>query len=81
LLFVQIILSVAEHHSNIVPWQLIAKKTGLVLKFAKLTEDERMDVAELKSLITDKTKLVAVHHVSNTLGKLLILASIFKIIF
>lgn len=70
----QVVLSVAEHHSNIVPWQLIAEKTGIVLKFAGLTEDERIDVAELKTLISNKTKLVALCHVSNTLGQLPLMA-------
>jgi cysteine desulfurase/selenocysteine lyase len=64
----EIILSVMEHHSNIVPWQLIAQKTGAVLKFVGLTPAETFDLAEFKQLISEKTKLVSVAHVSNTLG-------------
>jgi cysteine desulfurase/selenocysteine lyase len=64
----EIILSVMEHHSNLVPWQLIAQRTGAVLKFVELTPDESFDLNQFRSLVSDKTKLVAVVHVSNTLG-------------
>jgi cysteine desulfurase/selenocysteine lyase len=64
----EMIVSVMEHHSNIVPWQFVAQKTGAVLKHVKLTETEEFDLEHFKSLISDKTKLVAVVHVSNTLG-------------
>ncbi len=64
----EIILSVMEHHSNIVPWQIIAQKTGAVIKYIQLNEQESLDLANYKSLLSDKTKLVAVVHVSNTLG-------------
>ena len=64
----EVILTVMEHHSNLVPWQLVAQKTGAVLKFVELTADEEFDLEQFKSLITDKTKLVSVVHVSNTLG-------------
>jgi len=64
----EIIISVMEHHSNIVPWQFVAQKTGALLKHVKLTETQELDLEDFKSLISDKTKLVAVVHVSNTLG-------------
>lgn len=64
----EIILSVMEHHSNIVPWQIIAKKTGAVIKYVGLTETEEFDLKQFQQLISDKTKLVSVVHVSNTLG-------------
>ena len=64
----EIILSVMEHHSNIVPWQLIAQKTGAVIKYIQLTEEESLDLEHYKSLLSDKTKLVGIVHVSNTLG-------------
>ncbi|MFN6499457.1 MAG: cysteine desulfurase [Nostoc sp. DedQUE01] len=64
----EIILSVMEHHSNIVPWQLVAQKTGAVLKFVELTPEETFDLSQFKQLISDKTKLVSVVHISNTLG-------------
>jgi cysteine desulfurase/selenocysteine lyase len=64
----EIILSVMEHHSNIVPWQIIAQKTGAAIKYVGLTESEELDLEQFKSLISDKTKIVAIVHVSNTLG-------------
>lgn len=57
-----------EHHSNIVPWQIIAQKTGAVIKYVKLTATEEFNFEQYKSLLSDKTKLVAIVHVSNTLG-------------
>ena len=64
----EIILSVMEHHSNIVPWQIIAQKTGAVIKFVELTAEQDFDFAQYQSLLSDKTKLVSIVHVSNTLG-------------
>ena len=64
----EIILTVMEHHSNLIPWQLVAQRTGAVLKFVELTETEEFDFAQFQSLLSDKTKLVSVVHVSNTLG-------------
>jgi cysteine desulfurase/selenocysteine lyase len=64
----EIILTVMEHHSNIVPWQLIAQKTGAVIRHVTLTETGEFDLEHFQQLISDKTKLVSVVHVSNTLG-------------
>ncbi len=64
----EVILTKMEHHSNLVPWQLVAQKTGAVLKFVDLSADENFDLAHYKSLLSAKTKLVSVVHVSNTLG-------------
>lgn len=64
----EIVTSVMEHHSNMVPWQLLAERTGCVLKFAHIKEDMSLDVEHLKSLITEKTKLVTIVHASNALG-------------
>lgn len=64
----EIVLTVMEHHSNIVPWQLLAERTGARLKFAELTEEGRLDVDHLASLIGPATRLVALTHVSNSLG-------------
>jgi cysteine desulfurase/selenocysteine lyase len=64
----EIICSVMEHHSNLVPWQMVAQKTGAVLKFVRLSETEGLDLEHFQSLLSDKTKLVAIVHVSNTLG-------------
>jgi cysteine desulfurase/selenocysteine lyase len=64
----EIVLTVMEHHSNLVPWQLLAERAGARLKFAELTEDGRLDVDHLASLIGPATRLVALTHVSNSLG-------------
>ncbi|CAO2837425.1 unnamed protein product [Amaranthus hypochondriacus] len=67
----EIILTVAEHHSAIVPWQLVAQKTGAHLKFVNLTKDETPDTRALLDMISRKTKMVVVHHVSNVLASTL----------
>jgi cysteine desulfurase / selenocysteine lyase len=64
----EVILTKMEHHSNLVPWQLVAQKTGAVLKFVDLSADEDFDLEHYKSLLSAKTKLVSIVHVSNTLG-------------
>ncbi|KVI08111.1 Aminotransferase, class V/Cysteine desulfurase [Cynara cardunculus var. scolymus] len=67
----EIVLTIAEHHSAIVPWQLLSEKTDAVLKFVSLTEDEVPDTKMLQELVSEKTKLVVVHHVSNMLASVL----------
>ncbi|MGC1310135.1 MAG: SufS family cysteine desulfurase [Phormidesmis sp.] len=64
----EIVLSVMEHHSNLVPWQIIAQRTGAVLKYVPLTPSQAFDLEAFKQLVGNQTKLVAVNHVSNTLG-------------
>ena len=64
----EIILSTYEHHSNILPWQLWAQENGGKLKIIPLLEDQSLDYASLEKLISDKTKLIAITQVSNTLG-------------
>ncbi len=64
----EIILSSYEHHSNILPWQLWAEENGGKLKVISLLEDQSLDLSKLESLITAKAKLIAIAHVSNTLG-------------
>jgi len=64
----EILLSVMEHHSNLVPWQQLAAASGAVLKFVPLNASECLDVAQLHSLVTPRTKLISMVHVSNTLG-------------
>lgn len=65
----QIIVTIAEHHSALVPWQIVAQKTHAILKFVNLTSDEVPDTAQLKEMLSRKTKLVVIHHVSNVLGR------------
>ena len=66
----EVVLTVMEHHSNLVPWKLLAQRTGCVIRYAKLKEDtETLDLEHLRSLVVPgKTKLIACAHVSNTLG-------------
>ncbi|TVU55614.1 MAG: SufS family cysteine desulfurase [Arthrospira sp. PLM2.Bin9] len=64
----EIILSVMEHHSNLVPWQMLANQTGAVIKYVGLTANQEFDFEEFKGLISPRTKLVAVLQMSNVLG-------------
>ena len=64
----EILLSMAEHHSNIVPWQMIAKIKGAKLIFAPLDEHYRIDMKAVKKLVNKRTKVMAFAHVSNVLG-------------
>lgn len=66
----EIILSVAEHHANIVPWQIVCNEVGATIKVLPLKEDYSVQVEALNELITKKTKLISLIHVSNTLGSL-----------
>ena len=63
----EIVISIMEHHANIIPWQQAAAKTGAILKFAYLKDGE-LDMADLVDKITDQTKFVSITHVSNVLG-------------
>jgi len=64
----EIIVSEMEHHANIVPWQLMAKRKGARIVKLPFTDDGRLEVEKLDALINEKTRLIAVAHVSNTLG-------------
>ena len=64
----EIIISELEHHSNIVPWQLCCEQSGAKLKVIPLKENGELDINEFEALLSSKTKLVAVSHVSNSLG-------------
>jgi len=64
----EIIVSEMEHHSNILPWQILCEEKGAVLKVIPVNEKGELVLEEYKKLLSDKTKLVAVTHVSNTLG-------------
>ena len=67
----RIVLSMLEHHSNIVPWQMIAERTGAVIDVCPLTEDGRIDLGALEDMLTPRTKIVSLAHVSNVLGSVL----------
>ena len=64
----EIIVSEAEHHSNIVPWQMLCQRKGAVLKVLGVDDEGHLKVDELKSLLSERTKLVAVSQISNVLG-------------
>ncbi|MEM9015226.1 MAG: cysteine desulfurase, partial [Pseudomonadota bacterium] len=64
----EIILSIAEHHSNIVPWHLLRERKGVVLKWLDVSEDGAIDLDAYQAMFTGRTKLVAISHMSNVLG-------------
>ena len=64
----EIIVSEAEHHSNIVPWQMLCSRKGAILKPVPVDDDGKLDVTTLKSMLSDRTRMVSVTHVSNVLG-------------
>lgn len=64
----EIVISIAEHHSNLIPWQNVAKAKGAVLKYMYTDENGELTEEEVHSKITDKTKIVSITHVSNALG-------------
>ena len=64
----EVVLSIMEHHSNLVPWQMVTKKTGSTLKYMYIDDKFELTHEEIESKITDKTKIVAITHVSNVLG-------------
>lgn len=64
----EIIVSALEHHSNIVPWQMLCERTGAILKVIPMDEQGTLKMEEYEALLSEKTKLVFVNHVSNALG-------------
>lgn len=64
----EIVISIAEHHSNLIPWQIVAKAKKATLKYMYLNDDGEIPEDEIKNKITEKTKLVSITHVSNALG-------------
>jgi len=64
----EIVITEMEHHSNIVPWQLLAERTGAVLRWFRVTDAGRLDLSELDTLVNERTRIVAYAHMSNTLG-------------
>lgn len=64
----EIIISAAEHHSNIVPWQMQAEKRGFTIKVAPVKDNGELDLEALKELVSERTRLISITHVSNVLG-------------
>lgn len=75
----EIVLTPAEHHSNLIPWQQAAKATGAVLKYMPLQPNGTLSLADVEQTVTERTKIVAVAHVSNVLGTVHPVAEIAKI--
>ncbi|MBI4991342.1 cysteine desulfurase [Candidatus Gottesmanbacteria bacterium] len=74
----EIILSESEHHSNLIPWQLVAKEKGVNLRFIPINAEGYLDLKEYKRLLSTKTKLVSIVHISNVLGTINPVAKIGK---
>ncbi len=64
----EIVLTDLEHHSNLVPWQMLAQRTGATLRYLEITDQGLLDFTQLQDILSEKTKLVAITHVSNVLG-------------
>ena len=64
----EILITELEHHSNYVPWHFLRKKKGAVIKFAPVNNNGEVEIDEIKKLITDKTKIIAITHISNVTG-------------
>ena len=64
----EVLVSAMEHHSNIVPWQMLCEKTGAVLRVIPMNENGELIMAEFDKLVSNKTKIVTVNHISNALG-------------
>ncbi len=75
----KIIVTIMEHHSNLVPWQFISRKTGAKLEYVFLDKDFRLDLNEFEKRIDEKTKIVAITHMSNVLGTINPIKDIIKI--
>ena len=75
----EILISVLEHHSNIVPWQMLCEEKGLVLKAAPVTDDGELRLDDFAAMLTDKTRLVAITHTSNALGTITDAAGIVRL--
>ena len=74
----EIVVSEMEHHANLIPWQQLAKRTGAKLTWFSITKDGRLDLSNIASVITKKTKIVAITHQSNVFGTIIPLAEITK---
>lgn len=74
----EVIVSALEHHSNIVPWQMLCKKTGATLKVIPMNQEGELDMVAYAQLLSNKTKLVFVNHISNALGTINPIESIIK---
>ena len=65
----EVLVSIMEHHSNLLPWQMVCRQTGAKLRFIECEPDGTVDLAKVEALISDRTKIVAINQVSNVLGR------------
>ena len=75
----EIIITIADHHANIVPWQLVAQQTGAKIKAVSVDDHGNFDINDLEKMITEKTKIISVPHVSNVLGTIFPVKEISKL--
>jgi cysteine desulfurase/selenocysteine lyase len=75
----EILISIAEHHANIVPWQMVAEKTGAVVRAFPMDADGSFNMASFSNMMTPRTRIVSVPHVSNVLGTVFPISDIAKI--
>ena len=75
----EIIITIADHHANIVPWQLVAQQTGAKIRAVSVDNDGNFDINDLEKMITEKTKIISVPHVSNVLGTIFPVKEISKL--
>lgn len=75
----EVIVTELEHHSNIIPWMKVCKKTGATLKYLPLTKEGRITVENFKKVLSDKTKIVAITYVSNVMGYITPIKEIIKL--
>lgn len=74
----EIVISLLEHHSNLVPWQQLCKRKGAVLKFIPINEDHTLDLSEIDKIINEKTKLVSITMMSNAMGTVIPIEEVLK---
>ena len=75
----EIVLTVMEHHSNIVPWQFVRDATGAVIRVAPITDSGELDMDAFREFLTERTRLVAITHVSNALGSVVPVAEVIRL--
>ncbi len=76
----EIVVSALEHHANFVPWQQLARRSGATLRIVELNADQSIDVASMRDIVNERTRLVAITHVSNAVGSITPLADVVRIV-
>ncbi len=76
----EIVMTALEHHANFVPWQQLAKATGATLRIIELNPDQTIDIASMRDVVNERTRLVAITHVSNAVGSITPVADVVRIV-